>query len=142
MDYLLREEVTDPSSASPSHWQSRPRRMQDWSFEWKSKRTVRGIPLVHIHFGIGRTAKGIFAVGLAAKGVCAVGIFSMGLLSFGVFSLGLLALGALSLGGLSAGALAIGLLAFGGIALGIVACGGVPSAALRQAVLPLENTLP
>lgn len=125
MDYLLKEEVTDPSAVAPKAQASRPRRMQDWSFEWKSQRTVRGIPLVHIHFGIGKTAKGILAVGLAAKGICSVGIFSMGLLSFGVFSLGLLALGAFSLGGLSAGALALGLLAFGGIALGIVACGGV-----------------
>ncbi|MBQ1230350.1 MAG: helix-turn-helix transcriptional regulator [Clostridia bacterium] len=125
MDYLLKEDVTDPSSVSPSVPGSRSHRMHNWSFEWKSERTIRGIPLVHIHLGFGKTAKGIFAVGLAAKGVCSVGIFSMGLLSFGVFSLGLLALGAFSLGVLSAGALALGLLAFGGLCMGIVACGGV-----------------
>ncbi|MBR2019921.1 MAG: helix-turn-helix transcriptional regulator [Clostridia bacterium] len=125
MDYLLKEDVEDkngpPQSSSPSFSKS----LLHWHFEWKSRRTVGGIPLCHVNIGPGRTAKGIVAVGLAAKGILSLGLFSMGLLSFGVFSLGLLALGAFAAGIVAAGALALGLLAFGGICLGIVAVGGV-----------------
>ncbi|MBQ8432609.1 MAG: helix-turn-helix transcriptional regulator [Clostridia bacterium] len=124
MDYLLKEDVLEDSAANApvSHDKQPPRSP---SFEWKSKRTLAGIPLCHVNLGLGRSAKGIIAIGLAAKGVISLGIFSMGILSFGVFSLGLLSLGALALGGLAAGALAVGILAFGGICLGIIAAGGV-----------------
>lgn len=121
MDYLLKEDVAEESptvsSAKPS--------LRSLSFEWKSKRTLGGVPLCHIHLGLGGTAKGIIAIGLVAKGVISLGILSVGVFSLGVFSLGLLALGALALGGLAAGGLAVGLLAFGGLCLGILAAGGV-----------------
>lgn len=124
MDYLLKEDVTELNGVAANA--TEPKRiLNNWSFEWKSERTLWGLPLVHVNFGIGRTAKGIFAIGLVAKGLCALGIFSTGLISLGVFSLGLLALGACSLGGLAAGALSLGILAFGGVCMGIIACGGV-----------------
>lgn len=96
-------------------------------YEYKSERTLFGLPLVHIrlgHRGMG-VAKGIFAVGNIA-----VGVFTLGGISFGLFSLGglsfglLLALGGWALGGLAIGGLAIGLLAFGGAAVGLFAVGG------------------
>lgn len=56
-------------------------------FEYKSRRTVRGLPLVHINFGAGRyTAKGIFALGNKAVGVVAGGFLSVGVVSFGLIS--------------------------------------------------------
>ena len=95
-------------------------------YEYKSSRTVRGIPLVHINLGWGRTAKGIVAIGFKARGVVSVGFLSMGALSFGCLSLGLLSVGALSLGVLSLGAIAAGLLlALGAVAVGFVAYGAV-----------------
>lgn len=59
-------------------------------FEYKSRRTVRGLPLVHINFGAGRyAAKGIFALGNKAVGVVAGGFLSVGVVSFGLISAGL-----------------------------------------------------
>lgn len=94
-------------------------------FEYKSRRTVRGLPLVHINFGAGRyTAKGIFALGNKAVGVVAGGFLSVGVVSFGLISAGLLALGTISAGVFSFGAIAAGLIAFGGASAGWLAFGG------------------
>ena len=55
-----------------------PRRFQ---WEYKSKRTLFGLPLVHIHLGWGLCrAKGILAIGNLATG-----LFSLGALSAGLF---------------------------------------------------------
>ena len=56
-----------------------------WHYEYKSQRTLFGLPLVHVRlgdrgFGV---AKGIFAVGNVA-----VGLFALGGISLGLFSLG------------------------------------------------------
>lgn len=122
MDYLLKDNVEDPKAESKNEKKRSPR---DFYFEWKSKRTIKGVPLCHVNIGLGRTARGILAVGLAAKGVLAVGLLAMGLLSFGLCSIGVLAFGMLVLGGFAAGAISIGLIAFGGVCIGVIAVGGV-----------------
>lgn len=96
-------------------------------YEYKSQRTLFGLPLVHIRFGYRGmgVAKGILAIGNVAVGVFALGGFSFGLFSLGGFSFGLLfALGGWAMGALAIGGLAIGLLAFGGAAVGLFAMGG------------------
>ncbi|MDR1821420.1 MAG: helix-turn-helix domain-containing protein [Oscillospiraceae bacterium] len=94
--------------------------------EYKSRRTLFGLPLVHVNVGFGaRRAKGIIAVGNIAQGVVAVGALSLGVVSLGALSAGLLAVGAAALGVLAAGGLAVGALAAGGIAVGLLAFGGV-----------------
>ncbi len=123
MDYLLKDEIEEKDGANRSLRGISS--VKDLHFEWKSKKSIAGLPLCHINVGLGRSAKGIVAIGLAARGVLALGLFSLGIISFGVFSLGLLALGALALGGLAAGALALGIMAFGGVCVGIIAAGGV-----------------
>ncbi len=113
-----------------------------WEYEYKSKRTLWGLPLIHIHLrenGFAR-AKGIIAIGNVATGLISIGIICVGLVSLGVISLGLLlsigclSLGLLSIGGFAAGAVAIGGFAFGwlalgGICYGVYAAGGVAAAA-------------
>lgn len=121
------------------------------SFEYKSKRTLLGRPLLHITSGIDPTtgrkrtargffafgdravgvvafggyARGLFACGGMAVGVCALGGMSIGLISWGGFALALLlAYGGLSVGFLSAGGLALGWEAAGGLAAGVHAYGG------------------
>lgn len=105
-------------------------------YEYKSKITVCGLPLIHIKlrnkYRLGLNlkltrAKGIIAIGDIATGILfGSGIISTGLLSFGVISIGLLlSFGALSIGGLSFGAISIGGLAIGGLAIGIEAIGGL-----------------
>ena len=98
-----------------------------WRYEYRSRRTVLGLPLVHIRLGdrgMG-VAKGFFAVGNIAVGVFAVGGIAVGAVTFGGLAFGLLlALGGAALGGVSVGGLAVGLLAIGGAAVGVFALGG------------------
>lgn len=94
-------------------------------YEYKSKITIGGIPLVHINLGRGiYKAKGIIAVGNFAFGVLSVGIASAGLISIGGVSLGLLAFAGLALGGLAVGGAALGIFAVGGLAVGVYSIGG------------------
>lgn len=123
--------------------------------EYKSKKTLFGLPLVHIirlnhaaavpliraagarginiggRYGcmpaIGLpTAKGVFAFGPKAKGIISIGNFSAGIISIGNFSAGIV-----SIGNISAGLLALGnmvlalLLSFGNIAAGALSAGNI-----------------
>ena len=98
-----------------------------WGYEYKSKRTLFGLPLVHINVGFGiRSAKGVLAIGTIARGFVSIGLVSVGLLSIGLLSLGLLAFGTFALGLLAAfGGIAIGTVAVGAIALGVVTLGAM-----------------
>ena len=99
-------------------------------YEYKSKITVFGIPLVHINFGRGMyKAKGIIAAGNFAVGILSAGIFSAGLISIGTASLGLLAFAGLAFGGLAVGGAAFGVFAAGGLTVGVYAVGGCAFAA-------------
>lgn len=94
-------------------------------YEYKSRRKLFNIPLVHIN--IGRklyVAKGIIAVGDISIGLISFGIIALGGLCIGSLSLGLLSLAAISLGIFSIGGFSIGILAIGGISLGMFSIGG------------------
>lgn len=95
------------------------------AFEYKSVRTVRGIPLLHIHIGLGKKARGIIAIGNNAEGLVALGLFAKGFLSLGLLSIGALSFGLLALGLLSFGTLAAGIIAAGAIAVGLLAVGAI-----------------
>jgi hypothetical protein len=98
-------------------------------YEWKSERTILGIPLVHVAFGKDakgklRVAKGIVAIGQFGIGLITVAQFGIGVLfGFGQFLLGLTAVaqfaGALlvSVGQFSTGIVTIGQVSFGVYAL-------------------------
>lgn len=97
-------------------------------YEYKSKRTLFGLPLVHINCGFDRNhwARGIIAIGNVATGFVALGGVAFGLFTLGGVGFGLLlALGAISIGSVSIGGIAVGLLAWGGIAAGWLAVGGM-----------------
>lgn len=97
------------------------------SFEYKSKKIVFGMPLVHINIGFGRKkAKGIIAIGNIASGLVSIGFVSFGLISMGLVSIGLLSFGIIAIGALlAAGAISVGTISFGAIALGIFATGAI-----------------
>src|SRR5206468_196849 len=80
-------------------WQSRP-------FEFHSRWTLLGLPLVHIRMEVVQGGKTLPAVGWFALGNIAYGV---------VFAFGGLAVGTISVGGC-----AVGLLAVGGGGLGLV----------------------
>ena len=95
-----------------------------WGYEYKSARTLFGLPLVHINAGYGlRWARGILAIGNCATGVVALGGFSAGLLSLGGIAAGALVFGGIALGGAAIGGLAVGVLALGGVSLGVLSIG-------------------
>ena len=137
VDFLVKgEETTD----SQNKEEMKPKENQEntaatdnhnlsaWHYEYKSKKTYKGIPLVHVNLGIGLyRAKGVIAIGNIAKGVVAVGALSFGIISFGGLAIGLLALGGLAIGLiLSLGGVALNaLVAIGGIAVGTYALGGI-----------------
>lgn len=121
--------------------------------EYKSKRTLFGLPLVHIirlNYGVpvpharvsgirfvnvgGRcgylgirgipTARGVFAYGPKAKGIVAVGNISSGFISFGNISAGMISIGNISAGILTLGNIALALLvALGNFAAGMLSAG-------------------
>ena len=102
------------------------------SFEYKSKRTLLGRPLLHITSGIDpttgrkRTARGFFAFGDRAVGVVAFGGYARGLFACGGMAVGVFALGGMSIGLISWGGFALALLlAYGGMSVGFLSAGGL-----------------
>lgn len=127
VDYLLKydaqqttEEKSEPE-ATPGKFLVDINRLH---FEYKSKTTLFGLPLVHINVGVFVVAKGIIAIGPAAVGLLSIGLFGVGLLTLSCFALGLIALGAIAVGGVALGAIAVGFIALGGLALGVYSLGG------------------
>lgn len=92
-------------------------------YEFKSKKTLFGLPLIHINTGGAykvRTAKGIIAIGDIALGLVSIGGLSLGLITLGGISLGLIAIAGISLGLVSIGGIAIGGLTIGAISIGFI----------------------
>lgn len=97
-------------------------------YEYKSEKTILGLPLVHIKLARNgmAVARGFIAIGNASIGVISIGGFSLGLISIGGIALGLLlALGGVAVGGISFAGVSIGLFAVGAVALGEYAIGSV-----------------
>jgi hypothetical protein len=99
-------------------------------FEYRSRATAFGLPLLHIASGRDlatgrpRVARGIVAIGDIAVGIVAVGGIAVGLVSLGGLSLGVAALGGAAVGSVALGGLAVGYYALGGAAFGAHALGG------------------
>jgi transcriptional regulator with XRE-family HTH domain len=132
MDYLLKEDCTDPTGRMAEKQSTSRREIKEaLCKERKSERLVWGMPLYHVgkhargFFAVGVRARGVIAVGLMARGIVSLGLFSLGFFSFGLLSIGLAAFGVVSLGLLSAGSVALGLFAAGAISVGIVAIGAL-----------------
>ncbi len=102
-----------------------------YAYEYKSKRTIFGLPLVHIVYGpvwlIGlRPARGFVAIGNIAVGVVAIGGFAAGLITIAGIGLGAVCLAGVAIGlGIGIGGVATGYLAVGGLAIGVYAIGGM-----------------
>ncbi len=124
---IRREEAASrppPNVAPPTVWLFR-------SFEYRSRRTLLGLPLIHIrmhqtgHAGQTLPAVGWIAIGNIARG----GLFAFGGLAIapvclGGVAVGLLALGVFGVGVFSFAGAAFGMWAVGGVAVGYLASGG------------------
>lgn len=118
-DYLLKE-----TQASPETSGTRPSKGR-YHYEYKSKKMIGNLPLVHINLGIGRRAKGVIAIGLVAQGWFALGLAAMGGFSIGIFSLGLLSLATFAFGLIALGSFAVGVISMGAVAIGIFSMGAL-----------------
>ena len=113
-DYLLKGSLEEDESKHSDN----SIRASRFHFEYKSKKIVKGLPLVHVNFGLGLyRAKGIFAIGNIAQGVLALGLISAGVVSMGLLTAGIV---------LSLGTIAVALLvAMGNVAIGSIALGAI-----------------
>lgn len=94
-------------------------------FEYRSRRRIAGVPLVHIVRGADpATGKRPPAIGIIAIGQVATGVIAIGQLAFGLISVGQLSVGALA---------GVGQVTFALVALGQIAGGALGS--LGQAAL-------
>ena len=93
---------------------------EGWHYEYKSERTLFGLPLVHINLGRGNHwARGIVAIGNIATGFVALGGIAVGLLSLGAVSFGVYAAGGVA----AASRVAVGYVASAPLAIGQLADG-------------------
>jgi hypothetical protein len=106
-----------PTGFGPSPWST----WQVAPWEYRSRATLFGLPLVHLTAGRNMEGKAKPAIGWIASGERAYGILFAG----GGFAVGGISCGGASVGLISFGGLSVGLLlAFGGFALGGVAMAG------------------
>lgn len=137
IDYLVKESQTsDPLSAGEEDSSSARvekkldllardyRRSFGPVYQYTSRRTLLGLPLVSIRFGHDRhptrynTAVGVVAIGNFSVGIFSVGLISAGVVSVGMIALGLAAAGMVSIGGAAVGLSAMGIWSFGVSAFG------------------------
>lgn len=122
-DELIRGEGLMNEEKPPQAFQSTGTRRMFVNGEYKSKKTLWGMPLVHITSR--GTAKGFVAIGIRARGIISIGLLSMGVLSIGLLAFGLIAVGMFALGAAANGMIAAGVFALGGVAVGVFSFGGV-----------------
>jgi len=108
-----------------------PEASRKLSYEYRSKATLFGLPLVHVALGVNpatgrkRSARGIIAIGTAPWGVIAFGDVAVGVIACGIFCYGPIAIGVVAVGIVALGSAAAGLFwAMGGVAIAPVAIGG------------------
>jgi hypothetical protein len=108
--------------------ESRPPAVAVPLFEYRSKHSMLGLPLVHIRLrgGVERgIVKAWIAAGDSAIGVIfAFGGLAIAPISFGGFAVGLLTLGGFAIGLVPFGGFSLGPWAMGGMAVGLQALGG------------------
>lgn len=131
-DYLLKETEEMQAAEEAAHPQAGElvrevyRRDRRTHYEYKSKKMIGNLPLVHINLGVGvHRAKGVIAIGTVAQGWLAIGFASMGGFSVGIVSLGLLTLANFAFGLIALGTFAVGVISMGAFSLGIFSLGAV-----------------
>lgn len=126
-------QISDEAFACPQCGKPlRPQPMPYGGYEYRSKETLFGWPLVHVATGFDpatgrkRVARGVIAIGDVAVGGVAVGGCALGGIAIGGCAIGAVALGGMAVAlllALGGGAISTGV-AIGGGALGYYAFGG------------------
>lgn len=108
-------------------------------FEYKSKKMIGNLPLVHINIGLKEKSCGVISIGLRSKGIVSIGLFSIGIVSLGLFSLGLISLGLFAIGLMAIGTFALGIFAIGAIAFGVYSLGAIAVGNVSVGALAIGN---
>lgn len=94
-----RHEVSEQAITCPNCGAPYPAREKwdGWGYEYKSKTTVMGLPLIHISFKYSPKllpvpARGIIAIGQFAAGLITISQAGIGIISIGQFTIAVLAL--------------------------------------------------
>ncbi len=129
---VFKTEIETVASTAAMQYQSKAPYAWMTGYEYRSKREIFGLPLVHAVTGFDpetgkpRHARGIIAMGQTAHGVIAMGGRAYGGIAFGGIAAGGIAIGGIGIGIVSFSGLAIGLLvAIGGLAVAPIAIGGM-----------------
>jgi len=100
-----KHEISEQALACPNCGAPFParERWDGWGFEYKSKLTLFGLPLVHVSFKyrpnrVPVVAKGVIAIGQFACGIVTISQFGVGLVSISQFTVAGFALAQLALG--------------------------------------------
>ncbi|MCG8459145.1 MAG: serine/threonine protein kinase, partial [Holophagales bacterium] len=111
---------------------------ENQGYEYRSERTLFGLPWVHIAFSRDpegmrmRLASGIIAIGDMAIGGVAIGGFAFGGIAFGGIGVGLISVAGLALGLLAAlGGIGAGAFVAGGFGVGVVVRGAAEASLLQ-----------
>lgn len=113
--------------AAAPHESATPNGLRRIGYEYRSRWTLFGWPLIHIRLGgeTSRPVKGWVAFGKVAHGILfAAGGMAVGAVSIGGIAVGGVAFGGCAVGLLTCGGIAFGLFAAGAVALGYMVCGG------------------
>lgn len=129
LEVIANQDVSEqPDPKMTSH----PVPMAWIGYEYRSSRTLCGLPLLHVANGLDpltgqpRQARGIIAIGGVATGWLAMGGRAYGVIAFGGIAVGALSFGGIAIGMVSVGGLTLALmLALGGMAIAPVALGGM-----------------
>lgn len=132
-DYLLKETEASDQTVKEEWFQDEKSVREKYHvsnrrahYEYKSKKMIGNLPLVHINVGMGLyRAKGVIAIGAVAQGGLAIGFVAMGGLAVGLLSLGLFAFATLAFGLLAFGSLAVGVISIGAFSFGIFSMGAI-----------------
>lgn len=115
---------------------SEDRKVFHVGYEYKSKKTIKGKPFIHINIGRGKKARGFIAIGNDAKGVVAIGGIAIGILTLGGVSIGYYSVGGYSIGKyVSIGGYANGHIAVGKHVNGTIILAKPTSNELRNVIL-------
>jgi hypothetical protein len=120
-------------------------KMRGVPFEYRSKRSILGLPWIHIVSGVRdpKTQMPKWAKGVVASGDYALGLYATGKVAVGFVALGWMAFGPVAIGALALGAQAIGAVAFGLRAMGLMVAGHSGLGLLDQWVAhPLDIGIP
>ena len=100
-----RHEVSEQAAACPNCGVPYPAREKwdGWGFEYKSKATFLGLPLVHVSFKyrpnrVPVVARGVLAIGQFACGIFTLSQFGVGVISVSQFTVACYALAQFALG--------------------------------------------